>query len=182
MSDLPVDVVDRALTLTRRARNVVDPNEATVYRQERDDLLTEHGYTARVRDDDDAAILVCYPTEWLVDGTVDIDRIEDTDRAVEIPLSGPGDPDDFDALESHNQAIAESIETDHGPIHGATARAFADFMSNHYAKPIEEATPAEIDEFRTEYFPRNAWPSDDQKRKLEESLELFDDIDSLDYR
>lgn len=177
MSDLPADVVDEAISLTIRALDAEEPDDATAYERTRDDILAEQGYSGRVRKEDDAAILVLYPDEWIVDGAVDADRIEDTDRAVEIPLSGPGDPDDFEALESHNRAIADSIERSHGPVHGATARAFADFMSNHYAKPIEEVTPEEIAEFRTEYFPRNAWPSEQQKGRLEETLELLVDVE-----
>jgi hypothetical protein len=169
---LPEAVVERAETLTRRARNAVDENEREAYLDERDALLADRGFTARVRREDRGETLVLHPEEWLDDGVVRVDRIEDTDRAVEVPLSGTGSGDDWGAVEEHNRAVAERVREEHGPVHGATAHAFADFMSNHYAKPLERATPAEREEFRTDYFPRNAWPTDEQREALEESLQL----------
>ena len=169
---LPDDVVDRAATLTRRAREAVDPNEREAYLAERAALLSDHGYTARVREEDTNETLVLHPEEWLADGVVQVDRIDDTGRAVEVTLSGTGSEDEWDAVEAHNRAVAERVADEHGEVHGATAHAFADFMSNHYAKPIERATPGERAEFREEYFPRNAWPSDEQREAVERSLEL----------
>lgn len=171
-ADLPEPVVDRAETLTRRARAAVDPDEREAYLGERAALLAEHGYTARVREEDTAEELVLHPEEWLEDGVVQVDRIEDTDRAVEVTLSGTGSEADWDAVEEHNRAVADRVAAEHGEPHGATAHAFADFVSNHYAKTIEETTPAERAEFRAEYFPRNAWPSDEQREALERSLAL----------
>jgi len=57
-----------------------------------------------------------------------------------------------------------------------SARAFADFMSNHYARLIETATEAERREFREEYFVRNAWPSAEQRTEIEQSLSLTLDV------
>ena len=57
-------------------------------------------------------------------------------------------------------------------VHGANAHALADYASNHYAKPIGDLTGQELAEFLDEYFPRNAWPSDDQKAAVEESVRL----------
>jgi hypothetical protein len=37
---------------------------------------------------------------------------------------------------------------------------------------VEAATTAMREEFLTDYFPRNAWPDDDQRAAVEESLEL----------
>ena len=81
-------------------------------------------------------------------------------------------PQEWDAVEERNRAVAAAVEEDHGPVHGATASALADFMGNHYAKPIAEATPDELAEFKAEYFPRNAWPSDEQRALLDESVRL----------
>jgi hypothetical protein len=173
---LPEEAIDRAETLTRRAREAVDGNERTAYRDEREELLDAHGYTARVRESDTGETLVLYPIEWVEDGTVRLDRITDTTRAVERSISGPGADADWDAIDAHNRAIASRVEDRHGEVHGATATAFADFMSNHYAKPIEAATTGEREEFRTEYFPRNAWPSDEQRRRVEESLRRIVEI------
>ena len=170
---LPDAVVDRAATLTHRAREAVDENERAAYLAEREEILAEHGYTARVRAEDTNETLVLHPEEWLEDGVVQVERIDDTDRAVEVTLSGTGSGDDWDDVEAHNRAVAETVAAEHGDVHGETAHDFADFMSNHYAKPIEAATPAERAEFREEYFPRNAWPSDEQREVLERSLELI---------
>ena len=170
---LPDDVIERAETLTRRARRAIDENERTAYLRERDALLADRGYNARVRDDDAGETLVLYPSEWIEDGTIQVDRIENTDRGIERSLSGP-DPDaDWDVVDEHNREVAATVRETHGEIHGRTASAFADFMSNHYAKPIEAATPAEREEFRTEYFPRNAWPSEKQREQVEESIRLL---------
>lgn len=168
----PDEAVESAERLTRLARDAVDDAERAAYRRERDALLANYGYGARVRKNDTGATLVLYPEEWLDDGVVDVERVADTGRAVERSLSGPGAGDDWDAVEAHNRAVADRVRDAHGEVHGATAHAFADFMSNHYAKRVERATADECEEFREEYFPRNAWPTDAQVQRLERSLEL----------
>lgn len=166
--ELPPDVVDEAERLTRLARHASAQEEAALYRREREKLLAEYGFVPRLREADDT--LVCYPSEWMEDGTAQLDRIRDTDRASEIPLSGPGDPDRYQEIEAHNAEIASTVASRYGSVHGENARAFADFMGNHYVKRVERATVGELREFRTEYFPRNAWPSDEQRACLEQSL------------
>lgn len=174
--DLPEDVLDRVEQLTRRVREAVDENERDAYRSERDDLLADHGYAARVREDDTGATLVCYPDAWTDDdGVVQLDAVEDTDRAVERSLSGTGSDEDWNAIDAHNSEIARRVRDRHGDVHGANAEAFATFVSNHYAKPVEKATAAERREFLTEYFPRNAWPTAEQEAAVERSLELVDE-------
>ncbi|WP_254838663.1 DUF7108 family protein [Natronomonas marina] len=172
---LPQEVVNRALTLTRRMRAAVDDNERAAYRTERDRLLGEHDYVPRVREDDPGETLVLYPDEWVEEGVVRVDRIEDTDRAVERSLSGVGSGD-WETVEEHNRSVAERVREEYGDPHGENAHAFADFMSNHYAKRVEEATPAEREEFREEYFRRNAWPTEAQREAVEESLRLLEEI------
>jgi hypothetical protein len=169
---LPREVVDEAERLTRLARDAIDENEAAAYRERRADLLADHDYTARLRGENTGETLVLHPSEWVVDGNVHPDRIEDIDRGVEIPLEGAVDTDDWDAVDEHNMTVAERVAEAHGEVHGANARAFATFMSNHYARPVEEATDRMREEFLTEYFPRNAWPNDDQRAVVEESLDL----------
>lgn len=169
---IPEAAIDRIETLTRRIRSAVDENERGAYRNERAELLADHAYNARVREGDTGETLVLYPDEWVEDGTVQLDRIEDTDRAIERSVSGPGADADWETVDSHNRDIAARVRKRHGEIHGETARAFAAFMSNHYAKPIEAATPAEREEFRAEYFPRNAWPTDAQRERVAESVRL----------
>lgn len=173
---IPADVIDRAETLTRRIRNAVDENERAAYRDDRESLLETYEYRARVRKGETGETLVLYPAEWIENGTIRTDRISDTDRAVERAISGTGSEADWDEIDGHNRSIAEQVESRYGAIHGATAVAFADFMSNHYAKPIEAATPEECEEFRTEYFPRNAWPSDEQRERVEESIRRIVDV------
>ena len=168
---LPEAVVTRALALTRRMREAVDDDERAAYREERDDLLADHGYAPRVREDGAGETLVLYPEEWVEDGVVQVDRIDDVDRGVERSLSGVGG-DDWAAVETHNRTVAERVAGEHGDAHGANAHAFADFMGNHYCKRVETATPAEREEFLKEYFRRNAWPTDDQRAVVERSLRL----------
>lgn len=173
---LPDDVIDRATTLTRRARGAADENERIASLDERDGLLQEYGYAARLRDGDTGETLVLYPDEWVEGGTVRFDRIADTDRAIERPLSGPGSDADWDEIDRHNRAVADRVRERYGDVHGETASAFADFLSNHYAKPVEMATADEREEFRTEYFVRNAWPSDRQRERVTESLRLIVEV------
>lgn len=183
--DVSVDVVAEAERLTRLARDADDrgegtaamgetsdgPDEATVYRSRRDDLLAAHGYTCRVREDDDT--LVLHPEEWVEDGVIQFDRIDDTDRGVEVSLSGTGDDDEWADVEAHNAALVDTIAERHGQAHAANARAFADFVGNHYAKEIERATADETAEFLAEYYPRNAWPSARERELVEKSVELL---------
>jgi len=177
---LPEAVIDRAETLTRRIQSAVDDNERDAYRRERAELLDGHAYEVRVREGDTGETLVLYPEEWVENGTVQVDRIDDTDRAIERPVSGPGSGADWEAVDSHNRAVAARVRERHGEVHGETAAAFAAFMSNHYAKPIEKSTPGEREEFRAEYFPRNAWPSEKQRDLVAESVRLtLDAADSV---
>jgi hypothetical protein len=172
MADLPTDATEEAERLTRLAREAVDDDEAAAYRCERAALLADHEFTARVRDGDSGDVLVLHPEEWVVDGMVRPDRIEDTDRAAEIHLEGPGDPDEWDEVRAHNDDIVTQVRADHGDVHGDNAAAFAEFMQNHLARSVETATADDIDTFRSEYFPRNAWPTEEQKAALDRSIEL----------
>jgi len=171
--DVPADAVDEAERLTRHARDAVDDAAAAAYREERDALVGEHDYTPRVREEDDT--LVLYPDEWVEDGTVRLDRVEETERAVEVSLSGPGEPDRFEAVAEHNAAVVDRVAEAHGEAHAANARAFATFMNNYYVREVESASPDEREEFLTEYYPRNAWPTDRQRAVVAETLELVEE-------
>lgn len=178
-ADLPPDappaaVIDEAERLTRLARDAVDEREAAAYRSDRDDLLAEHDYTARVREEDERAVLVCYPAEWVEDGVVQTERIDDLDRGLERRVAGVADAD-WERVDAHNRAVVDRIRETHGEPHAATAAALADFMGNHYRKRIEDATRAELEEFTAEYFPRNAFPSAAQRANLEASLRIVAD-------
>ena len=168
---LPEETRARAEQLTRRARAAVDDREAAAYREQRAELVADHGYTARVREED-RAVLVLYPAEWVEDGTVHPDRIDDIDRGIEIPLEGPGEDAEWEVVATHNCEVADAVRERHGSVHGANADALAEFCNNHYAKPVEKLSPAEREEFLTEYYPRNVWPTDEQKAVVEESVSL----------
>ncbi len=175
--ELPDDVVDEAERLTRLARTATDENERAARLERRDDLLSEYEFTARVRDEEDAT-LVLHPEEWHADGVIRTDRIEDIDRAIEIQLEGTEDPDDWQAVDERNREMVAEVRATHGDVHGDNAVALADFFGNHYAKPIESATRTELEEFVTEYFVRNAWPSEEQRDVIEESIRLvFEMVD-----
>lgn len=165
---LSEDVIEAAERLTRHARTATDTSEANGARKKRDALLARHGYAARERETD--ATLVCYPTEWVENGEIRIDRVENTDRAIERPLEAS--TDDWDAIDRHNRAVTARVTERHGDIHGANATAFREFMANHYAMKIEHATDDMREEFLTEYYPRNVWPSKKQRAVVETSIEL----------
>ncbi|WP_192498292.1 DUF7108 family protein [Halorussus halophilus] len=176
--EIPQETVEEAERLTRLARDAVDDAEAETYLEDRDELVAEHEFAVRVREDDTNDVLVLHPEEWVEDGRIRVERVEDTDRAVEIRLDGPGDPEDWEAVDAHNAEVADRVHEEHGEVHGENARAFADFMSNHYARPVESATSGEVEEFLNEYYPRNAWPSKKQRKAVGESVELvFDEGD-----
>jgi hypothetical protein len=180
--DIPAEAVNEAERLTRLARAAAEraggdeddappetPAEAEVYRDRRDELVAEYDYETRIREEDDT--LVLYPEEWLEDGVVQFDRIENTDRGVEVNLSGAGDPERWRDVADHNEELVAAVAAEYGETHAANARAFAAFMSNHYAKEIERATTDEVTEFLEEYYPRNAWPSETEASLVEESVE-----------
>ncbi|GAB3702871.1 DUF7108 domain-containing protein [Halorubrum pallidum] len=172
--DVPVDVVDEAERLTRLARQTDDDAAAAFYRDRRDELVADYDYVPRLREDDDT--LVLYPDEWMADGTVQLDRIETTDRAVEVSLSGSGDADRFQEIAAYNDAVAAAVAEREADVHADTARTFAAFMSNHYVRPVDDATPDVRAEFREEYLVRNGWPTDEQLAVVEESLSVIDAV------
>ncbi|MEF8800753.1 MAG: hypothetical protein V5A38_05955 [Halolamina sp.] len=191
--DIPEDAVREAERLTRLARATAQreaggqedaperpaeaPSEADIYRERREALVADHEYESRIREEDDT--LVLYPEEWLEDGVVQFDRIEETDRGVEVSLSGAGDPEQWRDVADHNDALVDAVAEEYGEAHAANARAFATFMNNHYAKEIERATADEVTEFLDEYYPRNSWPSEMEASLVEESVKkLFSVADT----
>ncbi|MFB6114034.1 MAG: rnhA operon protein [Halodesulfurarchaeum sp.] len=177
MTHLPDDVRDAALELTRTARRVEDADRQMRLLARRDRLLDDHGFLAHLRDGPKRTVLVCYPTSWQdEEGVVDPDRVDDPDQAVELPLYGRETGEDYTDAEEYNRELVRTVEEQYGSPHAETAAAFADFMSNHHATRIDEATAAHVEEFETDYFPRNAWPSEEQRRALQESLEYVFDV------
>lgn len=174
MPELPDDVVSEARRLTRLARDAVDDAAADAYRDRRDELLADHDHVARVRDAD--ATLVCYPADWLDDGTVHPTDVEDPDRAVEVSLAGGGEQGDYEAATERNAELVARVADEYDDVHAENAAAFAAFMDNHYARPMDTATDDERAEFVEEFFPRNAWPSDEQRAVLDDSLAAVDAV------
>ena len=198
-ADLPAEIAEEAARLTRLAqeaderetragphRNESDskhPREAQVYRDRRDQLLAHFEYVSRVREEREGGLtLVCYPEEWLDDeGVVRLDAELDTSRAVEIPFSGPGEQGDFEAAAAANDELVADVDEAYGEDHAANVRTFADFMGNHYARPAASATTAEVKEFLEHYYPRNAWPTDEQAAMVEESLRYAFELRNKEY-
>lgn len=176
--ELPEAAVDAAERLTRLARDAVDGNEAAAYRERRDDVLADHEFRARVREDDET--LVLHPAEWMAGDTVRTDRIDDTSRAYEIPLTGADVDGDWEAVEAHNADLVDAVEAEHGAVHAANARVFADFMGNHYVRRMDTASRAEVEEFLSEYYLRNAWPSKKQESVVRDSVELVFEVAEAD--
>jgi hypothetical protein len=175
MPELSEDVVAEARRLARLARNASEDAAADAYRDRLDELLADHDRVARVRDAD--ATLVCYPADWADDdGTVHPTDVEDPDRAVEVSLAGGGEQGDYEEAAERNAELVERVAAEYGDVHAENAAAFAAFMNNHYARPMDTATDTEREEFREEFFPRNAWPSDEQRAVLEDSLDAVDDV------
>jgi hypothetical protein len=174
MPDLPDDAAEEARRLTRLARDASDEHAADAYRDRRDELLADHGYVARVRDAD--ATLVCYPEDWLEDGTVHPGDVADTDRAIEVSLAGGGEQGDYETAAERNAELVSLVNDNYGPVHSENAAAFAEFMNNHYARPMDTATDDEREAFLEDYFPRNAWPSDEQREQIEATLAIIDEV------
>ncbi|WP_303704119.1 rnhA operon protein [Haloquadratum walsbyi] len=172
---LPQSVIDEAERLTRLCVNATVDAEITVYRDQRQSLLDEYGYTARIRDADDT--LVLYPQSWLTDGIAQFNQIDDTNRAVEVSLSGPAVEADWEDVETTNKTIIDTIRQEHGEAHAKNIRAFADFMGNYYLKTVTEATKDERKEFINEYYTRNAWPSEQEEAIVSKSIKLLDTIE-----
>ncbi|MFW6384389.1 MAG: DUF7108 family protein [Halodesulfurarchaeum sp.] len=173
---LPDRVLEAALAATRAARRGTHADGAAL-RDRRDDLLARHGYRARVREDESGPVLVCYPDAWVEDGVIHPGAVESTAAAVERPLWREPD-DDFETIAAHNRELAASVGDRHGWLHERNAAAFGTYMANHHAARVESATPTQVETFLAEYFPRNAWPSDEQQAAVETSLEyLFELVD-----
>jgi len=89
--DVPADTVDEAERLTpARPTDRGRGGRRVLPRAARRTSHRSRLRPAAPREEDDT--LVLYPDEWMDDGTVQLDRIETTDRAVEVSLSGPATP------------------------------------------------------------------------------------------
>ncbi len=102
--------------------------EADAYRTERDEILAEYDYTARISNDETGTYSSAIPSKG-DDGVIRPERVDDIDRGVEIRLSGPGDPDEWAEIDAANRAVVEAVTEAHGETHGANA-ALASLWSN----------------------------------------------------
>jgi len=179
--ELPDSAIEEAERLTRLARRVPDDAEAESYRDRRAELLAEYEYAAVIREESDesAPTLVCHPIEWRDEqGAIDPAQIDEIDRAADVDLGTADDPEAWDAVAERNDSVVERVRETHGDPHAANADAFAEYVSNHHAKPIPAVTAAELRWFQEEYYPRNVWPSDDQRAALEQSIAyVYDELD-----
>lgn len=168
---MPVDeeTATRLLELTRQLRS---GDETARTRRER--LLEAADVEAHVREDDDGPVLVLYPAEWIEDGTVDPAEVDDPDIAIEQPLTDDTTTAeaDYHDIAAHNETVAEAVERRHGPVHGATAKALATYLSNHHLVRIEDATSAQLETFCEDYLVRNAWPSPEQQCLVGRTIDL----------
>lgn len=176
--EVPKAVVKTATRLTRRIRRDSTEARREALIDRRTALLETYGFRARVREDDLTAVLVLYPEEWRDSEGIHTENISDLTRALEVPLEGPHSPEDWERVDEANRDLVGRIRTKYGDVHGDNADTFADFLGNHYAKSIESTTLTEVEEFYTDYFIRNAWPTRDQREIILESLShLFDEAD-----
>ena len=172
--ELDEQTATRLRELTNTLREAPDRTESITAR--RDQILDRLGACSRVREDPDGAVLVIYPASWIdADGTVDPAYISDPDRAVELPLETATREDDWESIHDHNLALASAVRRRRGPVHGATAEAFATYLSNHHLLRIEEASTTVLQTFTDEYFIRNAWPDQEQLALLDRSMEFICD-------
>ncbi|MFB6187930.1 MAG: rnhA operon protein, partial [Halobacteriaceae archaeon] len=140
------------------------------YKQRRRELLDRFDYEFHLRSTENETVLVCYPSAWMDNGIVDIEAIDDRDKAIERNLNSTHSEKDWETIYTINNEIATDVKESYGKIHGQTATAFSEFMSNHRMAPIWNATANDIIEFLQEYFVRNAWPTDAQSAVVNRSL------------
>ena len=145
--DVPAEAVDEAERLTRLAREAesAEPTPeieaaADQYRERRDALAAEYGYTVRVRDEDDT--LVLYPDEWMDPRTVRLDRVAATAPALHVSPSGPRAADRYRDVAPSTAALADPVPAREAAFHARTAATFAAFMSNPSVRPRDAAPPA----------------------------------------
>ncbi|MFP4590236.1 MAG: rnhA operon protein [Halobacteriales archaeon] len=173
------DLVEQVRELTDRLRSATD-ERARRLEERRSRLLERLDARAHVREDDEGTVLVIYPSAWVVDSTVEPDRIDDRSRAVEIPLDPREREASWDAVMGHNESVAEAVARRHGADHGANASAFATYLANHHLRRVEDATEAEVRTFLEDYYPRNVWPTDAQASLVGRSVELARELAAAD--
>lgn len=155
--------VREAVRLTREA--LTGDDDA---RTERTELVRRNGYRARFREDD--RVLVLYPDDWVEGGEVDFDEIDCVDRAIEVDLEREMEWSD---ARRENEEVLREFEERFSDPYVYNARAFTEFLENHYSTSIHGATERQVEEFLGEYYPRNVWPPEEAEGCVEESVELL---------
>ncbi len=173
MAELPDHAIQTAVRL---ARAVAEGTSDASDRLEAH--VAAYGFSYRIREDQEGPMLVCYPASWVVDGVLDHSAIDSLADAIERPLY-PISPDSWAVVDAHNRAVAEAVATSYGNAHGDNAAAFAAYMSNHHARRVGVATPADVETFLTDYYPRNVWPGAKARTVVEESVTLTVRADGL---
>lgn len=165
--------VERVVDLTRSLESIPEGPDRERLLDRRRRLLDSLSMCCHVRRGPIGDVVVLFPASWVVGGTVELDRIDDIDEAIERPLDDQTTEDDWAAIHEHNLAIAEAVERRCGPVHGETVRALATYLSNHHLCRIEDATPTQLETFKEDYFERNAWPTEEQGVLLDRSIEML---------
>lgn len=168
--------IERIVELTRAIESIPEGEDRAALIDRRGRLLDAIAMRCHVRHDPTGAVVVLYPASWVVDGTVDVDRIDDIDEAIERPLHDRPDEDAWGEIHEHNMAIARAVERRYGPVHGETIRALGTYLSNHHLCRIDEVTPDQLETFTEDYFERNAWPTGEQLELLGRSIDMLDRV------
>lgn len=156
--------VERAVEFTRHGLRTGDEEVL----ERRDRLVRSHGHRARLRLDD--MVLVLYPEEWVEDGEVRFEEVEDVDRALEVEL----EPEkEWGEAHSENKELLSEFGERVEDHHVYNARVFTEFLENHYSISVMDARQEHVNEFLEEFYPRNAWPSRQARVCVDESVEMF---------
>jgi len=139
-----------------------------------DEIVRCAGYRWRIREAD--STLVCVPGTWFNDGVVMPERV-DTAEAIEIECAPSATG--YDAVATANAEVAAAVSAAYGPTHGENAAIIARFMSAHMRRPIASMTEADRAAF-DEFYRRNAWPSDDAKEVITQSVKLMRELAATD--
>ena len=139
-----------------------------------DRIVGDAGYRWRMREAD--STMVCVPITWFEDEVIVPERV-DTADAIEIECapSAAG----YDAVAAANAEVAAAVGAAYGAAHGENAAIIARFMTAHLRRPIASMTEADRVAF-SEFYLRNAWPSDDAKEVIDQSVKITRELVATD--
>ncbi len=154
--------------MTRLAREVVDDAEADAYRTERDEILAEYDYTARIRNDETGDVLVCHPVEWVDDGVIRPERVDDIDRGVEIRLSAPATRTSGQRSR-WNRAVVDAVTV--AQVRHTRTRSCS-LIQGITTRNRSRRRRRRNSGVSRRLCPRNAWPTAEQRSVLDQSIRL----------